>query len=71
MKLGKSHLIQLLIFTLVGFAGIIVSYLKWYSFIAGLIILILTDWFLVPIHRRRIIEEYLEIVKKNKKEKKK
>ncbi len=71
MKLGNSHLTQLLIFILVGFSAIIISYLKWYSFLVGLIILILTDWFIVPIHRRRIIEEYLEFVKKNKKDKKK
>ena len=64
MTFKKLHLTQLLIFTLVGFAAIIVSRLKWYCFLVGLTILILTDWFIVPIHRRRIIEEYLEIVKK-------
>jgi len=63
----KSHLTQISIFSLVGFSAIIIYFLKWYSILAGLIILILTDWFLVPIHRRRIVEEYLELVKEKKK----
>lgn len=64
MKFRKSHLTQISIFSLVGFSAIIIYHFKWYSILAGLIILILTDWFLVPIHRKRIVEEYLEIVKK-------
>ncbi len=70
MTLSKSHLTQLLIFVLVGFSAIIISYLKWYCFLAGVIILILIDWFIVPIHRRRIIEEYLTLVKEKEKKKK-
>lgn len=56
----KTHLTEFVIFLLIGISAIIISKFSWIRFITGWITIFLVDWFLIPVFKKRIIEDYIK-----------
>jgi len=66
MEWRKSYNTEILIMVLAGLAGAMIYTLDWIGFIGGLVIILLTSYFLTSKLKEQTVKEYLNKIKVEK-----